>query len=122
MSFQLKEGEILGFVGKSGSGKTTLLKCVYGLEDIQTGEVFLDKKKVLGPSFNLIPGHEDMKLVSQDFYVLENHSVEENIFDKLIGYKNELKQKRVNKILKLLELEFLKTQKPNIYLAVKSKG
>ncbi len=70
MSFQLKEGEILGFVGKSGSGKTTLLKCVYGLEDIQTGEVFLDKKKVLGPSFNLIPGHEDMKLVSQDFYVL----------------------------------------------------
>ena len=111
MSFQLKEGEILGFVGKSGSGKTTLLKCVYGLEDIQTGEVFLDKKKVLGPSFNLIPGHEDMKLVSQDFYVLENHSVEENIFDKLIGYKNELKQKRANKILKLLELEFLKNTK-----------
>jgi iron(III) transport system ATP-binding protein len=73
--------------------------------------VFLDKKKVLGPSFNLIPGHEDMKLVSQDFYVLENHSVEENIFDKLIGYKNELKQKRANKILKLLELEFLKNTK-----------
>ncbi len=111
MSFQLKEGEILGFVGKSGSGKTTLLKCVYGLEDIEAGEVFLDKKKVLGPSFNLIPGHEDMKLVSQDFYVLENHSVEENIFDKLIGYKNELKQKRANKILKLLELEFLKNTK-----------
>ena len=73
--------------------------------------MFLDKKKVLGPSFNLIPGHEDMKLVSQDFYVLENHSVEENIFDKLIGYKNELKQKRANKILKLLELEFLKNTK-----------
>lgn len=108
VSFQLKEGEILGIVGKSGSGKTTLLKCIYGLEDIESGEVFLGNTKVLGPSFNLIPGHEEMKLVSQDFYVLENHTVEENIFDKLIGYTNEAKQKRAAKILKLLELNFLK--------------
>jgi spermidine/putrescine transport system ATP-binding protein len=49
-----------------------------------------------------------MKLVSQDFYVLDNHTVEENITDKLIGYTNEAKQKRVAKILKLLELGFLK--------------
>jgi iron(III) transport system ATP-binding protein len=49
-----------------------------------------------------------MKLVSQDFYVLDNHTVEENITDKLIGYTNEAKQKRVAKILKLLELGYLK--------------
>ncbi len=63
---------------------------------------------MLGPAFNLIPGHEDMKLVSQEFYVLDNHTVEENIFDKLIGYTNEAKQKRAAKILKLLELDYLK--------------
>lgn len=95
-------------VGKSGSGKTTLLKCIYGLEDLQGGEVLLGGEKVLGPSYNLIPGHEEMKLVSQEFYVLDNHTVEENIFDKLIGYTNEAKQKRAGKILKLLELGFLK--------------
>lgn len=49
-----------------------------------------------------------MNLVSQDFYVLENHTVQENIFDKLIGYKNELKEKRASALLKLLELENLK--------------
>jgi lipoprotein-releasing system ATP-binding protein len=49
-----------------------------------------------------------MKLVSQEFYVLENHSVEENIFDKMIGYTNEDKQKRANKILTLLELTNLR--------------
>lgn len=65
----------------------------------------------MGPSFNLIPGHKDMKLVSQDFYVLDNHTVEENIFDKLIGYTNEAKQKRANKLLKLLELTALKNSK-----------
>ena len=55
-----------------------------------------------------MPGHEGMKLVSQEFYVLENHTVEENIFDKLIGYTNESKVKRAAKILKLLELSNLK--------------
>ncbi len=52
-----------------------------------------------------------MKLVSQDFYVLDNHSVEENIFDKLIGYTNDAKQKRANKLLKILELTALKNSK-----------
>lgn len=70
--------------------------------------MFIDGEQVLGPSFNLIPGHDDMKLVSQEFYVLENHSVEENIFDKMIGYTNEDKQKRANKILNLLELTYLR--------------
>src|SRR5690606_25714769 len=95
-------------IGKSGSGKTTLLKCIYGLEDIQQGEILFGNEKVLGPSYNLIPGHEAMKLVSQEFYVLENHTVEENIFDKLIGYTNEDKLKRSIKILNLLELTSLR--------------
>ncbi len=49
-----------------------------------------------------------MKLVSQDFYVLDNHNVQENIFDKLIGYTQEAKEKRADRILKLLELTHLK--------------
>ncbi len=108
MSLRLDAGQILGIVGKSGSGKTTLIKCIYGLEDLAGGEILLEGSRVLGPSYNLMPGHEDMKLVSQDFYVLDNHTVEENIFDKLIGYPNEAKQKRAAKIMKLLELGHLK--------------
>lgn len=95
-------------VGKSGSGKTTLLKCIYGLEDLPSGEVLLSDKKVLGPAYHLIPGHKEMRLVSQDFYVLDNHSVEENIFDKLSGYTDEAKQKRSIKLLRLLELTALR--------------
>jgi iron(III) transport system ATP-binding protein len=58
-----------------------------------------------------MPGHEDMSLVSQDFYVLDNHTVEENIWDKLVGYTNEVKQKRSNQLLKLLDLVSLKNTK-----------
>jgi iron(III) transport system ATP-binding protein len=105
----LQSGETLALIGKSGSGKSTLLKCIYGLEDLSEGEIFFNNEKVLGPSFNLIPGHHEMNLVSQEFYVLENHTVEENIWDKLIGYTNEAKQKRSNTLLKLLELEKLRS-------------
>lgn len=59
---------------------------------------------MLGPAYNLIPGHEDMRFVSQDFYVLDNHTVEENIKDKLSGYTDEYKQKRTNQLLRLLDL------------------
>lgn len=52
-----------------------------------------------------------MKLVSQDYYVLDNHTVEENIKDILIGYTNEYKEERSTKLLNLLELKPLKQLK-----------
>jgi iron(III) transport system ATP-binding protein len=111
VSFNLEHGKILAIIGKSGSGKTTLLRCLYGLEDLTSGNIHIEDKQVLGPAYNLIPGHEDMRFVSQDFYVLDNHTVEENIKDKLSGYKDEYKQKRSNQILKLLDLVSLKDLK-----------
>lgn len=95
-------------LGPSGEGKTTLIKCIYGLVDLDAGEILFNKHKVLGPSYNLIPGYPDMKLVSQDYYVLDNHTVEENIKDLLIGFTDEYKDKRCRKILKLLDLESIK--------------
>jgi ABC-type Fe3+/spermidine/putrescine transport system ATPase subunit len=104
-------GKILAIIGKSGSGKTTLLKCIYGLEDLKDGEITIGNKLVLGPAYNLIPGHSDMRFVSQDFYVLDNHTVEENIKDKLAGYTDDYKQKRANQLLRLLDLTNFKNLK-----------
>jgi len=108
VSLTLAKGEVLALVGKSGSGKTTLIKCIYGLEDLREGEVLIEDEKVTGPAYNLIPGHKKMSLVSQDFYVLDNHTVQENITDKLIGYSDEAKLRRANQLLKLLELNALR--------------
>lgn len=111
VSLTAEPGKILAIIGKSGSGKTTLLKCIYGLEDLHEGKITIENKLVLGPAYNLIPGHEDMRFVSQDFYVLDNHTVEENIKDKLMGYTDEYKQKRTNQLLRLLDLTAFKQLK-----------
>ncbi len=64
----------------------------------------MNGREVTGPAYNLIPGDEEMSLVSQDFYVLDNHTVHENITDKLIGYADDYKMRRSNTLLTLLEL------------------
>lgn len=104
-------------MGKSGSGKTTLLKCVYGLEEVSQGEVRFDGEKVYGRSRNIIPGHKDMKLVSQDYYVLDYHTVEENINDKLVGLALDVRARKVNQLLRLLDLTRLKNVKASVLSA-----
>lgn len=107
----MESSAIVTILGKSGSGKTTLLKCIYGLTDLHKGTISFNGEKVLGPSWNLVPGHPDMKLVSQDYYVLDNHTVEENVADKLSGYTNEYKAKQTAVVLKILDLEKIKSKR-----------
>ena len=51
ISFDLREGEILGIVGESGSGKSTLVQCIYFDQDATEGQLSLgghkDKENVL---------------------------------------------------------------------------
>ena len=41
VSFQIREGEILGVVGESGSGKSTIARTVLGINRDYTGEIML---------------------------------------------------------------------------------
>lgn len=44
VSFELKRGEIMGFIGRNGAGKTTTLKAIIGLIDLDGGEILFDGK------------------------------------------------------------------------------
>ena len=46
VSFTLRKGEILGFAGLMGAGRTEVARALYGADQKQTGEIFINGKKV----------------------------------------------------------------------------
>lgn len=48
VSLTIYKGEIFGLVGESGSGKTTVGRLIVGLEEITSGDIFLDRENVTG--------------------------------------------------------------------------
>jgi ribose transport system ATP-binding protein len=46
VSFQLRRGEILGFAGLVGAGRTEVARAIFGADPIDSGEIFLNGKKL----------------------------------------------------------------------------
>ena len=46
VSFQLHKGEILGFAGLEGAGRSEVVSCIFGIDQPDSGEIYLDGKKV----------------------------------------------------------------------------
>ncbi|MEM0007608.1 MAG: ABC transporter ATP-binding protein [Candidatus Bathyarchaeia archaeon] len=107
VSIYVKKGEIFTLLGPSGSGKSTLLRIIDGLEQPDSGDVFIDGKCV-----TYVPAHKrDVCMVFQRLALFPHKNVFENVafglkmrkFDK-----NEIK-KRVEETLWKVELD------PEIY-------
>ena len=111
ISLTIKQGEIVGIVGKSGAGKTSLLKIIGGLLDSTSGSVIFEGKKVLGPTNKLVPGHPDIQLVNQDFHLDTYHTVEENIREQILYLPKKERDDLVEELLHILELTEIRNQK-----------
>ena len=79
ISFSTEKGKIVAIIGESGCGKSTLLKLIYGLYDLNEGQIFWNEKEVLGPKYHLIPGMDYMKYLAQDFDLMPYITVAENV-------------------------------------------
>lgn len=104
ISFNVDNGEHLSIIGESGSGKSTLLKLIYGEYDLSKGSITWDEKSILGPKFNLIPGYEFMKYVSQDLDLMPFTTVQENIGKYLWSTYPVKKKRRIKELLELFDL------------------
>lgn len=104
INIRIQRGEHVAIVGESGCGKSTLLKLIYGLMDLEHGEIFWEDEQILGPAYNLVPGAPFMKYLSQDFDLMPFITVAENISQYLsVFYPDELEQ-RTQELLEMIEL------------------
>src|SRR5699024_5395784 len=89
---------------ESGSGKSTLLHLIYGLLELPNGKITLDGKRLEGPSDKLIPGHEFMKLLSQEFDIMPFTTVAENIGSYLTSQDMQADTERIDELLEVVDL------------------
>jgi multiple sugar transport system ATP-binding protein len=111
ISFDIESGDIVAIIGESGSGKSTLLKSIYGLLQVDEGEVLFNGKRVLGPEEQLIPGHKEMKMVTQDFSLNIYAKVYDNIASMLSNTDVKSKHEKTVKMMEHLHIEHLREKK-----------
>lgn len=108
ISFQQLQGQHMAIVGQSGSGKTTLLKIIGGLLDAASGKVIFKGKKVTGPLYNLIPGHNGIGFLSQHYELRNNYYVGD-----YLDYGNQLTAYETKSIFEACEIAHLLARKTN---------
>ncbi|MBQ3437614.1 MAG: phosphonate ABC transporter ATP-binding protein [Fusobacterium sp.] len=91
ISFSIQKGEFISIIGESGAGKSTLMRCLNGLEEINSGSIkFYDKEiaTLKEKEKNLIK--RQMAFVFQDFSIIDNLYVIENVLLPFLARKNFL--------------------------------
>lgn len=75
VSLELEDGEFCVVVGGSGCGKSTLLRAIAGLEELDSGSIFIDARKVDG----LPPAERGIAMVFQSYALYPHLNVFENL-------------------------------------------
>ena len=90
VDLELVKGEILGLVGDNGAGKSTLVKIISGVYQKESGEIYVEGKKV---EINnpLDARNLGIETIYQDLALIDLQDVPSNIFlGREIRYKNFL--------------------------------
>ncbi len=110
--FSVLPGETCCILGESGSGKSTLLKLIYGELIPKKGEILFENKLVRDPNIQILPGHPDIKYVSQNFSLEPYITVAENVGKFLSNIYLNKKKERINEVLEALSISELAHKKP----------
>lgn len=105
-----EQGEFVVFVGPSGCGKSTLLRMIAGLEEVSSGDIFIDDARVT----ELEPAKRQVAMVFQSYALFPHMSVRENI---AFGMRMAKMPKpdietRVAEAARILQMESLLDRKP----------
>ncbi len=110
ISFEVKEGEILGVVGESGCGKSTMGRCVMKLTDITDGKIFFRGEDITGydkKKMKEIRRH--MQMVFQNPFSSFNprHTIGKALMDvaREYGMSKEDADKKISELVEVIGLD-----------------
>ena len=114
ISFSLPEKGLVFIIGKSGSGKSTLLNMLGGLDSVSSGKINVFGNDIHKFSESKLYSYRSnmVGFIFQDFHLLDDLTVEENIAISLKLERIEIKDK-INAVLKEVDLEGYNSRYPN---------
>ncbi|MGX8852816.1 ABC transporter ATP-binding protein [Amedibacillus sp. YH-ame10] len=109
-NLDIEDKEFIVFVGPSGCGKSTTLRMIAGLEDISSGELYIDEKMVN----EVAPKDRDIAMVFQSYALYPHMSVYDNMAFGLKIKKTAKDEidRRVQEAAKSLEIDQYLERKP----------
>ena len=104
LSYEVREGEILGLLGPNGSGKTTSLNCLLSLLEFDSGEILLFDQEMKPHRYDL---KKKIGLVPQNPAVFSELTVQENIdfFCNLYIKDKKIRAQYVKEAIEFVALE-----------------
>jgi multiple sugar transport system ATP-binding protein len=110
LDLDIKDGEFLVVVGPSGCGKSTALRMLAGLEEVNTGQVFIGDRDVT----HVAPKDRDIAMVFQSYALYPHMTVRDNMGFalKIAGTHKDEINTRVEEAARILDLEPYLDRKP----------
>ncbi|AIC96560.1 amino acid ABC transporter ATP-binding protein [Shouchella lehensis] len=103
ISTTIHEKEVVCVIGPSGSGKSTFLRCLNRLEEITSGEVYIEQENIADPRTDLNRIRQEVGMVFQHFNLFPHKTVLENITLAPLKVKKAKKEEAIDVALALLE-------------------
>ena len=103
VSLDIHKGEVLVLIGPSGCGKSTFLRCMNGLEQIQSGEIRLDKEVITDPKTKWSEVRQKIGMVFQSYELFPHMTVINNILLGPLKVQKKEKKEAEKEAEQLLE-------------------
>ena len=108
ISLKIQRGEFLFLMGPSGAGKSTLVKMLFREELPTRGQIFLASRSIVRMKRGEVPRlRRNIGIVFQDFKLLENKTVYENIAFamEVVGASSRDIKERVTEVINMVGLK-----------------
>ena len=112
VSFQVKQGEIVGLLGPNGAGKTTSFYMIVGLIQPFSGKIFLDDKEITKlPVYKR--AQRGIGYLAQEASVFRKLSIEDNIRAvlEMTDYSKEYQKEKLETLLDEFSLQHIRKSK-----------